>query len=278
MKLQKLILFFTLVSLFSVRSFGQQDPSRWSFEAKKLQGNKYKILIQVSLEKDWHVWSLTPGGDGSLVPVSFKFNKNADVKLIGKPTEKGKVISEDLDGDGTKENYLENKVEYTQEAEISANTKVTGTYTYQTCNHSLCLRGKTMSFSILVTDAGGGVIDTVSKTSANNGDTSLHPAATTIATDTSNTKAAVVAPVLNEHKDEMSLWALFFICLGGGLLALLTPCVYSMIPITVSFFTKRSKTKNEGIRNAIYYALSIILIFTILGVIISVVFWPYRFI
>src|SRR5690606_17722575 len=63
-----------------------------------------------------------------------------------------------------------------------------------------------------------------------------------------------------------------FAALTGGILAVLTPCVYSMIPITVSFFTKRSKTRSEGIRNAIWYSLSIIIIFTLLGVLISLLF------
>lgn len=71
-----------------------------------------------------------------------------------------------------------------------------------------------------------------------------------------------------------SLWWIFLAAFGGGLLALLTPCVYSMIPVTVSFFTKRSKTKAEGKKNAVYYALSIILIFTLLGFLVTVIFGP----
>ncbi len=71
-----------------------------------------------------------------------------------------------------------------------------------------------------------------------------------------------------------SLWWIFLAAFVGGLLALLTPCVYSMIPVTVSFFTKRSKTKAEGIRNAVYYAISIIAIFTLLGFFVTLIFGP----
>lgn len=71
-----------------------------------------------------------------------------------------------------------------------------------------------------------------------------------------------------------SLWWIFLTAFAGGLLALLTPCVYAMIPITVSFFTKRSKTKVEGIRNALLYSASIIFIFTLLGFLITVIFGP----
>lgn len=71
-----------------------------------------------------------------------------------------------------------------------------------------------------------------------------------------------------------SLWWIFLAAFGGGLLALLTPCVYSMIPVTVSFFTKRSKTRTEGIKNAVYYAVSIVVIFTLLGFLITIIFGP----
>ncbi len=71
-----------------------------------------------------------------------------------------------------------------------------------------------------------------------------------------------------------SLWGIFITAFAGGLLALLTPCVYSMIPVTVSFFTKRSKNRLEGIKNAVYYSASIVVIFTILGFLITLIFGP----
>lgn len=84
--------------------------------------------------------------------------------------------------------------------------------------------------------------------------------------------ATVVAGTgITENK---SLWWIFFTAFAGGLLALLTPCVYSMIPITVSFFTKRSKSKKEGVRNALYYSASIIIIFTVFGFLITLLFGP----
>ncbi|MBL0336819.1 MAG: thioredoxin family protein [Chitinophagaceae bacterium] len=79
---------------------------------------------------------------------------------------------------------------------------------------------------------------------------------------------------LTENLKNKSLWWIFIASFGGGLLALITPCVFSMIPVTVSFFTKRSKTKQEGIRNAISYSISLILIFTILGLLITLIFGP----
>jgi thiol:disulfide interchange protein DsbD len=85
---------------------------------------------------------------------------------------------------------------------------------------------------------------------------------------------ALVAASSENYIDNRSLFWIFFTAFGGGLLALLTPCVYSMIPVTVSFFTKRSKTKQEGIKNALFYAASIVLIFTLLGFLVTLIFGP----
>ncbi len=91
---------------------------------------------------------------------------------------------------------------------------------------------------------------------------------------TKNATAQVVASNPQGTVAARSLWWIFFTAFAGGLLALLTPCVYSMIPVTVSFFTKRSKTKSEGIKNAISYSTSIVIIFTVLGLLITVIFGP----
>ena len=86
--------------------------------------------------------------------------------------------------------------------------------------------------------------------------------------------STTAGPALQDSLAANSLWWIFIAAFGGGLLALLTPCVYSMIPVTVSFFTKRSKSRSEGIRNAVYYAISIVAIFTLLGFLITLIFGP----
>src|SRR6185312_13339640 len=93
--------------------------------------------------------------------------------------------------------------------------------------------------------------------------------------ENSNDKAAQLSNVNNGGTvATKSLIWIFFTAFAGGLLALITPCVYSMIPVTVSFFTKRSKSKAEAIKNAFSYSLSIIVIFTLLGFLITVIFGP----
>ncbi len=258
-----------------------QDNSKWTFEAKKKSGNKYDIIVHVKIPEHFHIWSLKPGGDGSLIPPSFKFSKNNKVKT-GAPTEKGKVISGTLKGlediMGVVNMYKES-VDFIIPATITSNTKVSGTYQYQTCNDELCLAPVTKPFSINITDAGGDTDTSSAKQLTATADSQAAVSTTkndgTVNNDTAKSKiAAQSEPTGEKEKKEMSLLLLFFISLGAGFAALLTPCVYSMIPITVSFFTKRSKTKQEGIKNAIYYALSIIIIFTLLGVLLSLAFGP----
>jgi thiol:disulfide interchange protein len=252
-----------------------QDPTEWTFEAKKKSGNEYDIIFHVTVNNGYHVYSLDPGGDGSFLPPEFSFDKSSNYKLKGKTTEKGKRIDETIEDIGTVHYYK--KVDFIQPAIIDANGKITGTYRYMTCNDQGCLPPKTKSFSINITDAAGAPADTVKKndsTVANAVDTSAVAAVASTGTTNKDTVAKSTEEPQEQSKkqEQKSLLWLFLMAVGGGILAVLTPCVYSMIPITVSFFTKRSKTRAEGIRNAIYYSLSIIIIFTILGVLISVLF------
>lgn len=274
--LQSLLLIAAFFSATQVEAQIIKDPTTWSFEVKKKEEGKYDLIFKVALEKGWHLYSFNPGGDGMLIPPKFTFAKNANVELTGKVKESGKLIDEDIDAVGIVHYYHDN-VTYTQAVKVIGNTEVTGKYSYQVCDDEKCLPEKKKTFSFAITDAGGPAIDTTSNVATTSIDTSA--VASTLSTGQADTSKPVVAATDNQSavkeekkQQEESLLKLFFLALIGGMLAVLTPCVYSMIPITVSFFTKRSKTRAEGIRNAAYYSLSIILIFTILGVLISVLF------
>jgi thiol:disulfide interchange protein len=281
MKVLKTSLIILLGLFFAADVTAQmvRDDSKWTFEAKKKDGDKYELIIHLKLPKDWHIYSFKPGGDGSLLPPEFKFSKNSKVTLSGPVKEKGKLISETLVGIDGVVNMFKGTVDYTQAATISGNTKVIGEYSYQICNDQMCLPPTTKPFSIVVSDAGGAV-DTSSAAAIPAGTDSVvaDGVVNAAVADTAKSKTATETPAAGKSpekdapKDKKSLLWLFLAALGGGLAAVITPCVYSMIPITVSFFTKRSKTRKEGIRNAFYYSLSIILIFTVLGVLISAIF------
>ncbi len=256
-----------LLSAFGLSAQITEDPTTWEIAAKKIQGNEYDIVFKLSLKEGWHIWSLHPGGDGFQIFPEFEFDKNPALIIEGDTTEEGAIkgvateeghpITEVVDGVDGAVTYFHGEVVYHVKVTITQNTEITGTHIYQVCDDKMCLPPKYVPFTIAITDAGGG-------TGASAGE----------AANSDNNVAATDGGLGMKEKesDDKSLLWLFLAAVGGGLAAVITPCVYSMIPITVSFFTKRSKTRAEGIKNAIYYSLSIIIIFTVLGIAISAIF------
>lgn len=261
----KAFLLIVLATVFTFSANAQmiEDPTEWSFTVKKLDGNKYDVVFHCHVNNGWHIYSLDPGGDGSFLPPSFDFSKTPEAKLIGDPREEGKVIDETIEDIGTVHYYKD--VDYIQTIELPDGiTTVKGEYTYMTCNDETCLPPATKDFAVPTSGetVGASSDDATADTDAAATDSSQKKTDGTDTLDDGTSK-----------KDQQkSLLTIFLLALGGGILAVLTPCVYSMIPITVSFFTKRSKTRAEGIRNALLYSGSIIVIFTTLGVAISAIF------
>lgn len=244
-----------VVSFLNIQTVSAQmmeDPTEWSFKAEKVEGNKYNLIFHCHVKNDWHIYSLDPGGDGSFLPPSFTVNESADIKLVGDVREEGEMIDEFIDEDiGTVHYYHE--VDFIKTVELAKeDIDITGEYRYMTCNDETCLPPTTKDFLIRVGNGG--------------------KAAAAAGAEKKNDEGEQVVKEKKDNSKEKSLITIFFLALGGGILAVLTPCVFSMIPITVSFFTKRSSTRAEGIKNAIWYSLSIIIIFTVLGVAISAIF------
>lgn len=284
-----LVLFGLLISFISNAQM-VEDPTTWKYEVKKTGENEYDLIVHLNLKEHWHIYSQNPGGDEMLIPPTFEFEKNSKVKLVGKVKEKGALITQELEGIEGAVNYYEHKVDFIQKVKVSGNTNVKLDHGYQVCDESMCLPPKYIDHTFKITDA-----TTADETSApntdeadekkndevgavNQDDTNNSNATTPVAStkDSSNNDGAATnnldAEKVDKKEKQKSLLTIFFLALVGGLLAVLTPCVYSMIPITVSFFTKRSKTRAEGIKNAFLYSLSIIVIFTTLGVAISAIF------
>lgn len=126
------------------------DNSVWTFEAKKKSGNQYEIIAHLKLEKGWHVYAMKPGGDGTLIAPSITYNANPGVKLTGTVKEKGKLISQNMEGIEGKVNMYSGTVDYIQAATITGATTITGSYEYQICNDRMCLPPTTKKFKLVV--------------------------------------------------------------------------------------------------------------------------------
>lgn len=302
--------YLLLCILFVAASFSGKaqiiaDPTTWTYELKDKGNGKYDVLFKLRLKDKWHIWSLNPGGDGMQIPPSFEFDKKAGLKLIGGVKEAGKKHTGPMDGVDGIVTYFEGVVTYTQSIEATGPMTLTGKYGYQVCDDQMCLPPKSKKFSLEIPapkeDPSKKKADTLTAVvppltpigtppDVNSGNATDSVGTASVAeTDTTGNEGIISgnnasisgnktlpadtgSPAEENEAGGKGLLWLFLAAFGGGLLAVTTPCVYSMIPITVSFFTKRSKTRQEGIKNALLYSTSIILIFTLLGILISILF------
>lgn len=247
------------------------DPVKWTTKTEKISKIEFNLIFEGKIDEGWHLYSqFTP--DGGPFPLGVKFeNQSGNYTLVGKTSE-GKTRKEFNDVFGVDEIFFEKKAILKQRVKITnANTsKIEVTLDYQVCKEVCINQVKKFTFiipkteSMVASPVATVKLDTVKPDSAR--------------TVTVVNKETTVAPVQNKvieqpkPASERGLWSIFFIAFFSGFAALLTPCVFPMIPMTVSFFTKQSKTKAAGIRNAIIYGVSIILIYVLLGFVVTWVF------
>jgi thiol:disulfide interchange protein DsbD len=262
----KKALFFLLFFLAFVYGNAQiVKPVKWTSKVEKLSETEFNLVMQGKIDDEWHVYSQFTPENGPL-PAEFAFeNEKGNYELVGKVKESPykKQYNEVFEVD---EYYFEKKVTFTQKVKI-LNAKISSIKAkidYQVCKQACINDNVQFTFAIpaIKETAVVSTVDTVSKTD-------------TLLTNNKEIKEAVKPLVVVEapkNEDEKGLWTIFFLAFLGGFAALLTPCVFPMIPMTVSFFTKQSKNPALGKRNAILYGLSIIAIYVVLGLAITGIF------
>ena len=279
--MNRILCFLVLLGLIPFASQAQNinDIVKWQYSAEKTGSNTFEVRLKATIKSGWHIYTEKPGGDGSQIPTEVNFIKNPVVKLNGSAVPAGKITSETIDAVGTI-HYYQNTVTYKQKVTADKNTVLKGYISFQTCNEQMCLPPADDSFAIELKGvvAAAEPAAQASEDSAQNvivataGNPGSGMASDTVtAKDTTNI-AAADPNASSGNGNSISLWAIFLTGLGAGFLAFVTPCIYAMLPITVSFFTKRSKDKATGLKNATIYSASIIGIFLIVGILISVLF------
>jgi thiol:disulfide interchange protein len=251
----------------------------WTYSKKKLSTDEYELIFTAKIEPTWHLYSQIETPDGPL-PTLFEFEKSKDFKLIGKTIEPKPIEHAEPVFDNLVVRYFENTAVFKQKIKVLSNKPlvVKGYIDGMACNESMCQKFSPppeFSFQLegaeLAANAETKPDSIVSAVEANTATLSAvdsHPQsneATISATKVPMTPA-------NQSAEGRSYLGLFIAGFLGGLLALLTPCVFPMIPMTVSFFTKQSKTKSAGIRNALIYSISIIIIYVALGLGVTFIF------
>ena len=254
--MKKLIYLLLLGLVFTNAQSQILNPVKWQPKIEKKSDSEYVLSINGAIEADWHVYSQFTPEDGPLPTELIFHNKKGNYEVIGKATEsETKRVFNDIFG--VDEIFFSDKVIFTQTIKNSnpKNEIVQLELFYQVCKESCISETKYFEFNLNTLQA------------------KEIEASALITENTAKTDSKIVtAEKIDNSKPNTGLFTIFFIAFLSGFAALLTPCVFPMIPMTVSFFTKQSKTRAKGIKNAIIYGISIILIYVFLGSVITLIF------
>jgi len=223
-----------IFSLISISVFSQiYNPVTWYFSQKEISDSETQLQFKATIEKGWHLYSQNISDDGP-VPTTFTFiiDQDTSVEKLNEP-----VSNEEFDPNFEMVlKYFSDEVVFTRNVKYEEGEKIniSGYVDFMVCDEAQCLPPDYAEFSF-------------------------------------NIPEEIISPDGSEKSKDSRLW-LFLSALGAGLLAILMPCTFPMIPMTVSFFTKQSKNKSQGVRNAIFYGVSIIVIYIVVGVGVASIF------
>jgi thiol:disulfide interchange protein DsbD len=249
-------LFLMLFSFLPGFSQSESNPAVWTHDVEKISDTEYKLTFKADIYKGWHIYSQFTDENGSL-PSEFTFEKvGEDYELVGTTTE-SETFKEYSDIFEVEETFFKEKAVFTQKIKLLKPeiTQVSVGLFYQICKEVCIGRDEIFHFSL----TGEEIVVTEQSVDQRSLDMS---AALTL--DLKN-KELLVDGDDNTVNEKSGLWTIFVLGFLGGLIALLTPCVFPMIPLTVSFFTKQGAEKSKGIANALLYGFFIVLIYFLLS-------------
>ncbi len=263
------VLFFLIGFVSNAQIF---NPVSWDTSVEKLSESEFNLLITASIEDGWHLYAQEVP-EGGPIPTSISFVEQEDnFILLGSPVE----------GEGHEEydqvfqmdiKYFEGQAIFKQKVRLLTDeqVKILGSLEFMVCDDTNCLPPDVIDLSFEL-QGKAGEADAVDLAPAK--DLNFIQQTDTALADQQEEVSKEKTEILGRTKKEKqkSLWTLFILSFFAGFAALLTPCVFPMIPMTVSFFTKQSKNKAVGIRNAILFGFSIVFLYVLLGTVVTSVF------
>lgn len=270
--LQKL--FVLIFAFLSIGISAQvKDPVKFQLKINELKNNEYEAVLTAHLEKNWHIYSKDIPEDSG-IPTEMKVS-GKNIELIGKVTEVGKKEDEFSEAFGVRIVYYSNSVAFKQKFKLknpAQPSNVIAEITYQTCDDRVCLAPNTLEFEQNIAGKNSESAEIPSQEVIKEESTAVSKSTNEIkniensikveSLDAKNPLTDCGFSAQEESSDDFWIFILGFI---GGLLALLTPCVFPMIPLTVSFFTKGTDNKTKGKRDALLYGFFIFVIFVALS-------------
>jgi thiol:disulfide interchange protein DsbD len=230
-------------------SFGLSDktsqivePVKWKTSVEKINDTEFVLVSTAAIQETWKLYAQNVP-DGGPIPTTFEYSYGEGFELVGKTSEeKGKVVKDKVFDMEIK--FFKHTAEFRQKIKTSTKdlSSISAEVGFMACNDERCTAPTYVDLNFDLTKT------------------------------TAITKKATVDSSTEDRGTSRGLWSIFLVAFLSGFVALLTPCVFPMIPMTVSFFIKQSQSKAKGIRNAIIYGLSIIIIYVLLGTIITAIF------
>ena len=283
MNVRKIFLSLCMLIMASTTLFAQQmNPAKWKYEVKTISDNEAELQFTVSLENNWHIYSQHTDENGP-IGLSFSFDKTDDYTLVGNVAEPKPHEEFDEMFKCTIRSFS-GTIVFRQKIKINTTNdfKVTGIMSYQLCNDGSCIAPEDIDFSFNVKGAKEVATTTEApKVEASYTEEELKEKYDVIARGDSCSietekieEAKVEAPNTQTEKEGRSIWIIFLTAFGMGFITLLTPCVFPMIPMTLNFFMKGGSNKKKGMRQAWMFGFSIIFIYGVLGVVLSLIFGP----
>ena len=280
-----------IVFFFQGISAQIKDPVKFKYNINSLPNGVYEAVLTATIEKNWHIYSKDLPPDSG-IPTEMLLSSKEGIQLVGSVVEVGKKHDEFSEAFGAQIVYYSDLVLFKQKFKLKNPAKpatVAAEITYQTCNDRVCLAPNTLEFEQKI--AATATENTVTETKVENEIPIENAVAKDSVTEITATETAVATPTstvapeqkglkvssidfqnpltdcgMEKQENNENFWTYLLLGFFGGLIALLTPCVFPMIPLTVSFFTKGSKDKAKGKRDAFIYGFFILLIFVLLSV------------
>lgn len=258
MKIKTFILACLLIPFMAFANY--EKPVTWSYSTKSVSDSEIELILTATIEKNWHLYSQYQ--NGMALPLVITLEPNSNYQIVGTSkyfTEPKYTEHYNADFDDT-ERFLVGKADFKRTLRIVGNSdfELKGNIEGQACIEGRCVP---LSEHFMLNVKG------------NPNATPQQPHGTTV----TKTEIDTVPPVektetttlttTNTEKAEMSLWLFFLLAFGGGLLGILTPCVFPMIPMTISYFMKHG-----GKKQAIFYGFSIVFIYVLIGIVLSAIF------
>ena len=257
--MKKLAILWVLILSFNALNAQILDPVKWTTAVEKISDSQYDLVATAKLDDKWHLYSQFIEGDDGPIATTFSFKDSLNTyQLIGKTREgKGHTLHDKVFEMVIK--FFEKEAVFKQRINLLTDKKLVlnETVNFMVCDDANCLPPTDVDLTFTVQGKAGSFLKDTSLVSDK---------------DKANTKVTDNSQQTEDSKKSKGLLSIFLFAFLSGFAALLTPCVFPMIPMTVSFFTKQSKTKAAGIRNAIFYGVAIIVIYVILGLAVTSIF------